>query len=455
MNERLTTINHDDKSLKIPVNINIVENTEIDMYDRLRHSVMIIADKSRLDPIHNQNELLEVIKNVVNQEISNNAIAGISSIIDFETTTNRLSNSIFGYGPLHSLLARNDIEEIFIEGERVSYIDSSGFLRGLNEPTTASENRHIIERLLSDTDRTLTVKAPLTQARVLNGTARLTASIPPVSDKLSATLRKYIVKNISLHDLTKRNALSEESAGFLHALMQTRSRIVISGEPGAGKTTLLSSMLSSAPPQHCIRCCEEIREIAVNFTHGGYYEVRPQGIDGTGEISLRDLVKFSLAMRPDRIVCGEVRGAEAFELSRAVNSGCGFACTVHSNNAVEGLEALVNASLMAGENVSENIMRKIFSSAIDVVVHVDREENASISDGLMRGVTEIIAVESSISDSFTTTTLFSRKTLQEQLKFSGTIPDRLISRIEKSLPSEVTLNKICTGEIKYLQSRYS
>ena len=87
MNERLTTINHDDKSLKIPVNINIVENTEIDMYDRLRHSVMIIADKSRLDPIHNQNELLEVIKNVVNQEISNNAIAGISSIIDFETTT--------------------------------------------------------------------------------------------------------------------------------------------------------------------------------------------------------------------------------------------------------------------------------------------------------------------------------------------------------------------------------
>ena len=412
----------------LPTKLGNSDNIEIDHYDRLRHSVMIIADKQRLDPIRDQIELLEIINNIVNQEISNNAIAGANTIIDFEATTTRLSNSIFGYGSLHTLLVRDDVEEIFIEGPRVSYIDSSGFLRGLNEPTTASENRHIVERLLADTDRTLTVKAPLTQARVLNGTARLTASIPPISDQLSATIRKY-------------------------ALMQTRSRIVVSGEPGAGKTTLLSAMLAGVPPQHCIRCCEEIREITIDFTHGGYYEVRPQGIDGTGEISLRDLVKFTLAMRPDRIICGEVRGAEAFELSRAVNSGCGFACTVHSNNAVEGLEALVNASLMAGENVSENIMRNIFSSAIDVVVHVDRDENTTIDEGISRGVMQIVAVESNMSDSFTTTTLFSRDSLQDELIFSGTIPDRLISRIEKSLPKDISLAKICSGEIKYLTGR--
>lgn len=449
-----TTSNlRDQSNLTLPQNINIIENAEVDLYDRLRHAVMIIADKKRLDPVRNQEELLEVIQSVIHQEINNNAIAGIKTVIDFNTTTSRLANSIFGYGPLHSLLVREDIEEIFIEGPRVSYIDSSGFLRGLSEPTSIAENRHIIERLLADTDRSLTVKAPLTQARVLNGTARLTASIPPISDQLSATIRKYIVKDISLLDLTSRGALSIEAAGFLHALMQTRSRIVISGEPGAGKTTLLSAMLSCVPPQHCIRCCEEIREIAVNFTHGGYYEVRPQGIDGTGEISLRDLVKFTLAMRPDRIVCGEVRGAEAFELSRAVNSGCGFACTVHSNNAVEGLEALVNASLMAGENVSENIMRNIFSSAIDVVVHVDREENASIEDGLIRGVTEIVAVESSMSDTFTTTKIFSRDSLHEELKYNGNMPTRLIERIEKSLPKGITLSKICSGELNYLQGR--
>ena len=281
----------------LPTKLGNSDNIEIDHYDRLRHSVMIIEEKQRLDPIRDQIELLEIINNIVNQEISNNAIAGANTIIDFEATTTRLSNSIFGYGPLHTLLVRDDVEEIFIEGPRVSYIDSSGFLRGLNEPTTASENRHIVERLLADTDRTLTVKAPLTQARVLNGTARLTASIPPISDQLSATIRKYVVKNISLLDLSSRGALTIEAAGFLHALMQTRSRIVVSGEPGAGKTTLLSAMLAGVPPQHCIRCCEEIREITIDFTHGGYYEVRPQGIDGTGEISLRDLVRFTLAMR--------------------------------------------------------------------------------------------------------------------------------------------------------------
>ena len=133
------------------------------------------------------------------------------------------------------------------------------------------------------------MKAPLTQARVLNGTARLTASIPPISDQLSATIRKYVVKNISLLDLSSRGALTIEAAGFLHALMQTRSRIVVSGEPGAGKTTLLSAMLAGVPPQHCIRCCEEIREITIDFTHGGYYEVRPQGIDGTGVLHVQSI----------------------------------------------------------------------------------------------------------------------------------------------------------------------
>src|SRR5690606_21385781 len=144
-----------------------------------------------------------------------------------------------------------------------------------------------------------------------------------------------------------------------------------------------------------------------------------------GEINLRDLVKFTLAMRPDRIVCGEVRGAEAFELSRAVNAGCGFACTLHANSAVDGMEALVNASLMAGENVSESIMRSIFSSAIDVVVHVDRAENTSESGGLLRGVTHIVAIEPTLGDTFTTTTLFSRSSLDEPLHFDGHIPSRL------------------------------
>jgi pilus assembly protein CpaF len=421
------------------------EESVLDIYDELRHSIMAKADKDHLDPIRDREQLSQLIETVVNDYNHTCSLVGNNREIEPRTTTHRLKNSIFGFGALTDIFLRNDVEEIFIEGPRVSYIDSSGFLRGLSEPTSSGENRHIIERLLAETDRTLTVKSPLVQARVLDGQARLTASISPISDELSATLRKYVVKNISLEELTERNALSNTAAGFLWALMQTRSRFIISGEPGAGKTTLLSALLLSIPAHQCVRCCEEIREIAVEFTHGGYYEVRPAGIDGTGEISLRDLVKFTLAMRPDRIVCGEVRGAEAFELSRAVNAGCGFACTVHANNAVDGLEAIVNAALMAGENVSESIMRKVFSSAIDVVIHVDREEVATSQDGILRGVTEIVAVEPTISEGFTTTTLFHRSSLREPLQQVGTIPEKLVQRIDKGLGSSLRLRDIING----------
>jgi len=125
-------------------------------------------------------------------------------------------------------------------------------------------------------------------------------------------------------------------------------------------------------------------------------------LDGTGEISMRDLVKFVLAMRPDRIVVGEVRGAEAFELSRAVNAGCGFLCTVHANSASEALDALVNAALMAGENVTERFVRKVFSESLDVVIHVDRDDIVSgDADTLRRQVMEIAAVVPALRDDFT------------------------------------------------------
>ena len=186
-----------------------------------------------------------------------------------------------------------------------------------------TENRQIVDRLLAATERQLNARHPIVQARVLNGTARLTAAIPPVGDQLSATLRRYTVRDVTLDDLVRRDSLSPEAANFLTALMQMRSRITVSGEPGAGKTTLAAALLAAGPANHCVRSCEEIREITVPVTHGAYYEVRPPAIDGTGEISLRDLVKFVLAMRPDRIVVGEVRGAEAFELAVRSMPGAG------------------------------------------------------------------------------------------------------------------------------------
>ncbi len=168
-------------------------------------------------------------------------------LVDPAEMGDRVLRSITDLGALTELLARRDVEEIFIEGARVSYLDGSGRLRGLTVPTSEDENRQVIEQLLASTERQLNTKHPMVQARVLGGTARLTAAIPPVGDQLSATLRRYVVRNVTLDDLVARDSISPEAATFLRLLMQLRSRVTVSGEPGAGKTTLVAALLAAAP----------------------------------------------------------------------------------------------------------------------------------------------------------------------------------------------------------------
>ncbi|HEX5586227.1 MAG TPA: ATPase, T2SS/T4P/T4SS family, partial [Acidimicrobiia bacterium] len=309
----------------------------LDAYDAIRHDVLDGIERRRLRTEGDLDEVKVEVQRAVDEYQARARLGDGLPLVTPDAMADRVVRSITDLGPLTDLLARRDIEEIFIEGARVSYLDGSGRLRGLTVPTSEEENRQLVDRLLAPTERQLNTKHPMVQARVLDGTARLTAAIPPVGDCLSVTLRRYVVRNVTLADLVARDSLSAEAAAFLDALMQLRSRIAVSGEPGAGKTTLAAALLAAAPPSHCVRSCEEIRELAVPVTHGSYYEVRPPALDGSGEISMRDLVKFVLAMRPDRIVVGEVRGAEAFELSRAVNAGCGFLCTVHANSAAEAL----------------------------------------------------------------------------------------------------------------------
>jgi pilus assembly protein CpaF len=259
-------------------------------------------------------------------------------------------------------------------------------------------------------------------------------------------MRRYTVRHVTLSELVRRDALPQTAAGFLWAAMQTRSRIAISGEPGAGKTTLAAALMAAEPASHCVRCCEEIREISVPVTHGAYYEVRPPALDGTGEISLRDLVKFVLAMRPDRIVVGEVRGSEAFELSRAVNAGCGFLCTIHANSATEALHALVNAALMAGENVTERVVRKVFSESLDLVVHLARDDRATgAGTGIRREVVEIVAVVPTLSDDFTVEPIFQRTGVGRPLEWTGALPTGLEERVDRSLPERASLRTILDG----------
>jgi pilus assembly protein CpaF len=402
-------------------------------YDEIRADVLDRLERRRLRPDIDAEQVRAEVRDAVATYQQRAHLGEARPLADPDTVVEQLLRAVTDFGPLTDLLARRDVEEIFLEGARVSYLDGAGRLRGLAVPTSEAENRRVVERLLAATDRQLNAKHPLVQARVLGGTARLTAALPPVGDRLSATLRRYVVRDVRLPDLVARDSLTEEAATFLDALMRVRSRITVSGEPGAGKTTMAGALLAAVPPGHCIRACEEIRELAVPLAHGSYYEVRPPGLDGTGEINLRDLVKFVLAMRPDRIVVGEVRGAEAFELSRAVNAGCGFLCTVHANSAAEALDALVNAALMAGENVTERVVRKVFSEALDVVVHLDRDDGTSAEGGMIRRqVMEIAAVVPAMRDDFSVEPIFVRDRLGAPLRWTGVVPVRLATRLGSS-----------------------
>lgn len=424
----------------------------LDAYAIIRDEVIDQIEERRIPLGQNPELVREVVQDVVGDYQARAHLGAGRALADPAGMVTQIMASVTDFGPLAELFARPDIEEIFIEGDEVAYIDGHGRLQGMTMPTTQQENLQTVERLLATGERHLDAKSPIVQARILGGQARLTACIPPVSDVLSATIRKHTMRRETLATLVDRGTLSSSAASFIRASMHAATSMMIAGSPGTGKTTLTSACIASVPSHHCIRVCEEIRELNVPVVHGQYYESRPPSLDGGGEITLRHLVKFILGMRPDLIVVGEVRGAEAFELTRAVNAGTGFLCTVHANSARQALEAIVNAAIMAGENVGVDIVRKVFSSSIDLVVHLDKENISEVDPtaGLRRQVMEIIAVEPSMSTSgFTTAPIFERGGFGKPLEWTGTVP-ACADRIERALPKGYTVRGILSGQQVYL-----
>lgn len=418
----------------------------LDVYEELRREALAHIDESGIDPTLQPQEVRALLETAVEDYQRRAHLGEGRSLANPALTVERLARSLTGRGPLSELLGREDVEEIFVEGDQVSYLEAGGSLRAASIPTTESENRQTIEQLISATDRRLDASNPIAQARILDGTARLTAVIPPVGDRLSATIRRYALRRQTLDSLVSLGSITKPAADFLALAMKTSASVLVSGPPGSGKTSFLSALMAAAPVGHCIRACEEVRELHVPLIHGSYYEARPASLDGTGEISLRDLVKVTLAMRPDLIVVGEVRGAEAFELTRAVNAGCGMACTIHANSASDALEALVNAALMAGENIPERVVRKVFSSSLDLVVHLDRDTRA---DRIVRETMEIRAVVPALHDDFSTESLFTRSGFGAPMEWTGAMPPRrLVGRLERATPRGTAISAVMKDGIR-------
>ncbi len=419
----------------------------INAYEDLRTSVAERIKTLNLDPRADTPTVIELIRDEIAEY---QARAGLALddrpvLADPHRMVDQLARSILEFGPLTSLLDDASIEEIFIEGSDLYCIDGNGQLRGASEITSQGELMHQVRKLLQESGRELNERNPMVQARVFGGRIRLGVVAPPIADHLSVTLRKYTMRHETFDLLVRYDAITAEAAMIMGAAMRCGLGILVCGKPGAGKTTFLNAALRAVPPAHRVLCCEEVRELSAPLNHGSYYQTRSALADGgDAEVTLRDLVKICLGMRPDLLVLGEVRGAEAFELLRAGNAGCGVMATVHGNGAHAGLTALVDTAIMAGQNVPAPHVRSTLSQIFDLVVFLDREDVQLKRPGdgpIRRQVMDIVAVPplGAAHDDFITESILHRTEIGAPLTWSGVqLPASIRWRIDRALPAGVT-----------------
>ena len=302
---------------------------------------------------------------------------------------NLIDNEINGYGPITELLDDKDITEIMVNGKNEVYIELDG--RVVRDDTVSFINDdHIIrtiQRLIQPLGRTIDTANPMVDARLVDG-PRLNAVIPPLSLKGPVmTIRKFKEELANIDDFLRTGTLTPYMARFLEACVQAKLNIIICGGTGSGKTTLLNVLSSFIGDEERIITIEDAAELKLKQEHVISLETRLTNYEGEGEITIRDLVRNSLRMRPDRIIVGEVRGKEAFDMLQAMNTGHnGSLTTMHANSPIDALNRLETMVLMSGMEIPIPAIREYIENAIDIVVNVQR-----LSDG-KRKITSISEV---------------------------------------------------------------
>jgi pilus assembly protein CpaF len=303
-----------------------------------------------------------------------------------------VEDDVLGHGPLERLLNDPSITEIMVNGPDTVYVEQDGKLVRSTAHFTSEEHlRRLIERIVSRVGRRIDESSPLVDARLADG-SRVNAIIPPLAfNGSSLTIRKFSKDPYKVDDLITFGTLSREMAELLRACVEARLNIIVSGGTGTGKTTLLNVLSSFIPEGERIVTIEDAVELQLQQDHVVRLESRPANIEGKGEIGIRELVRNSLRMRPDRIVVGEVRGGESLDMLQAMNTGHdGSLSTVHANSPRDAIARLETLVLMAGMDLPLRAIREQIASAVDVVVQLSR-----LRDGSRRvtSVTEVQGME--------------------------------------------------------------
>ncbi len=390
----VTTINGQSESATTnpPLTFDLLTAKETEYKEKIHQTLMEILDLSlivKMAEADARKQISEITRRIIDEE-SIPVIARTRQLI-----VNEVVNDILGLGPLEHLLYEPTIADILVNGYSSVYIERFGKLE--KTPITFKDDAHllkVIDRIVTQVGRRIDESSPLVDARLRDG-SRVNAIIPPLAiDGPSLSIRRFTQDKIQLQDMVNIGTLSQAMADVFANMVKVRLNILISGGTGSGKTTMLNALSNNIPKNERIVTIEDSAELQLKMDNLVRLETRPPNIEGKGEVNQRDLVRNSLRMRPDRIVIGEVRGQEAFDMLQAMNTGHdGSLTTIHANTPRDALSRVENMVTMAGFDLPVKTIRSQISSAINVVLQLERME-----DGKRRvvSVSEINSMEGDI-----------------------------------------------------------
>ena len=362
-----------------------------------------LTEISKLGPEQVREEIQEIVSEIITLRNM------VLSAAEQQRLINEIRDDVLGLGPLEPLLARDDIADIMVNGAYKVYIETNGKIE--LTPIKFRDNTqlmNICQRIVSAVGRRVDESSPICDARLLDG-SRVNVIAPPLAmDGPVLTIRKFKKDKLTLAKLVEFGSISPAGAQLLEVIGACRLNVLISGGTGSGKTTLLNCMTSFIDEGERTITCEDSAELQLQQPHVVRLETRPPNLEGIGEVTMRDLVKNCLRMRPERIIVGEVRGPEAFDLLQAMNTGHdGSMGTIHANNPREALSRVENMIAMGGNNLPAKTVREQIAAAIHVIIQAARLRDGS------RRITHITEVMGMEGDVITLQDLFTYEILGE------------------------------------------
>ncbi|MBF0267456.1 MAG: CpaF family protein [Alphaproteobacteria bacterium] len=365
-----------------------LQDVKIGIFNDLINSVDL-TEISKLSPAQVREEITDIVAEIISMRNL------VLSQAETQTVIADICNDVLGLGPLEPLIARDDIADIMVNGYDKVYIETSGkiILTDIKFRDNA-QLMNICQRIVSAVGRRVDEASPICDARLLDG-SRVNVIAPPLSiDGPSLTIRKFKKDKLTLDKLVSFGTITPKGANLLKVIGHCRINVVVSGGTGSGKTTLLNCLTNFIDTGERVITCEDSAELQLQQPHVVRLETRPPNLEGAGEITMRDLVKNCLRMRPERIIVGEVRGPEAFDLLQAMNTGHdGSMGTIHANNPREAISRIENMIAMGGFTLPAKTVREQIAGAVQVIVQAAR-----LRDGSRRitHVTEIVGMEGEV-----------------------------------------------------------